>query len=747
MAVLVRGQVKDRPWGQTLGALGLRQLTGQITLHAEDKDYAIAFDLGRVVGGWSPNAQDSAPRVALTNHLLVSSQVAAIARRITALPDRDEVDIVAEMARLSPAQVELLRSRLVAQRAARTFSVDAAEFIVDDEITIPIIPGPGIDIRSVVYLGARLNLAEQRLGGALRAFGAYFQLKPEAADTLDRYGFGDAERTVLVELTAGTSLHELEAAHRELDPRMVQAIVYALFSCGACEISDAPAMPRAATVRKVQTGAAAPEPVSFGPSVARTATQDPQPAADPDTSSLELGDNLGATPFAGLPSDMDLPPAVGRVPTENPFPIRTPTPPVTGRTPGGEFPMRTPTPGRAGSEFPMRTPTPPISGRASTENPFPLRSPTPPISGRASTENPFPLRSPTPPVESRTASSNVRAVNGPDEQGVPRSRSGTVPPRTQGVPDPSDPPTVRTPAPRPGGAPASPRAGTANPAPRAPTANPTVARTATGNPAVARTGTGPAIARTGTGPAIARTTTARKTQALIAARAILLEQGADHFGLLGVTFDAPVDTVRTAYLNLVRQLHPDKLAELAIDDSQGTAHRLFAAMGNAFAVLTDPDRRAAYIASLQNDVPQLPRTKTSDEVATTPAHEAFRRGEAALRRDEPHEAIAHFQRAVELTPNDLDYLAMLGWAQFCASRDKEKAAVETRKALDRAIQRSQKRHVARFLLGRVERMLGRDKEALRHFQIVLEDQPSHAEARSEIRAIEARLASGAGKKR
>src|SRR5207244_1136467 len=69
-------------------------------------------------------------------------------------------------------------------------------------------------------------------------------------ETLDRYGFTDVERPVIDELTAGTSLHELEAAHRDLDPRMVQAIVYALFSCQACEISEAPPMPRAATKSK-----------------------------------------------------------------------------------------------------------------------------------------------------------------------------------------------------------------------------------------------------------------------------------------------------------------------------------------------------------------------------------------------------------------------------------------------------------------------------------------------------------------
>ena len=43
-------------------------------------------------------------------------------------------------------------------------------------------------------------------------------------------------------------------------------------------------------------------------------------------------------------------------------------------------------------------------------------------------------------------------------------------------------------------------------------------------------------------------------------------------------------------------------------------------------------------------------------------------------------------------------------------------------------------------LGRVECMLGRDKEALRHFNEVLELQPHHVEAASEKRIIELRLA-------
>lgn len=746
MAVLVQGHVRDRPWGQTLGALGLRGLSGQLVLHADDKDYGIAFENGTVVGAWSPNTADSAPRIALTNHLVSSSAVPAIQRRILAQPDRDEVDIVAELARLTPEQADVLRVKLIGQRAARTFAIDAGEFTVEDQITIPRMPAPGLDIRAVVYLGARLNLSEERLSKGLRNYGTYFQLRPEAKDTLDRYGFSEAEATVLVELTAGTSLHELEAIHRELDPRMVQAIVYALFSCQACQISDAPAMPRAATVQKVQSSPTNPPPL--GEAAAYSV-----PASEHDVSPRTISGNR--QPIS-VPLDFDSalvtppPPEPPRTTTDNPFPVRAPTPPVTGRTPAinsrtsteNPFPARAPTPGferRQGTPgfekrqvtpgFDKRTPTPPFeartptpsTARVPTENPFPMRTPTPPFEARTQTDNPFPIRQPTPPVTGRTPSYRG-PVNGPDEAGVPRNRGGSTPPAnkpassrpgTESTRAPTDAPAARI---RPGGA------------PRAPTEQPAVARAPTANP-----------------PAVSRTATSRKTAALIAARVILLDQGADYFSLLGVPFEASVEVVRTAYLQLVRQLHPDKLSELQVDDPSGNATRLFAAMGNAFTVLTDPQKRAQYMSALGQ--PGAPRTKTGEEVAATPAVEAYRRGESALRRDEPYEAVEHFTRAVELSPQDVDYAAMLGWARFCASPDKPKAAVETRKLIDRAIKGSPKPHNARFLLGRVERMLGRDKEALRQFETVLEDVPSHAEARAEIRAIETRLSGSAGRKR
>ncbi len=675
MMLLARGSVTDRPWGQTLGALGIKRLTGQLTVVAEGKEYSIVFDDGAIIGASSPTVADAAIRVALTNHLISKAQVNDLTRRVAAAPERDDIDVIAEATHLSPEHVERLRRKAIAQRAARTFSLESGEFTVHDEVRLPVTPGVAIDVRAVIYLGARLNMTAPAMAEALRTFGDAFILKKEAESTLSLFEFSDpVETTILTELRAGTSLPEIEAAHRDIDPRTAEAMIYALMSVGGCQAQAAPAIPRAGTatistkqpaLRRPTTPPAASRPASressssFAPPVSRTQSVNPLPAVGrtptPASTIRREFDDGSATPAAMRASrgHTDAPPSTGRVSTPPPMAAGT----KTGSTPAlasGTQSRQTP---RLGTNAPTNNPQ---FGRASTSNPTIDRAPTDPAVGRA----PTPARTTTPP--------NVG---------------------------------------------------------RAPTL---------GSPAIGRSPTN--------NPHISRTTTLRKTKALIAARSILIEQGADHFALLGVPFDAPQDVVRTTYLNLSRQLHPDKLAELGVDDTGGVASKLFAQMGLAFAVLTDANRRVEYMASLlRPDValppaappPPVARTKTSEELINEAA-EAFKRGEAALRRDEPIEACLAFAKAVELQPNNVDYAGLLGWAQFCAATDKAAAAPKTRQALDKMIQKSDKPVRGRFLLGRVERMLGRDREARYHFEQVIELQANHAEAQSEIRAIDLR---------
>jgi hypothetical protein len=677
MMLLARGSVTDRPWGQTLGALGTKHLTGQLTIVSEGKEYAIVFDDGAIVAAASPAVADAAVRIALTNHLISKTQVNDLTRRIAAAPDRDDVDVIAEATKLSPEHVEQLRRKVTAQRAARSFSLESGEFSVTDEVRLAIVPGViGIDVRAVIYLGARLNVTAPSMTEALRVFGDAYILKREAEATLSLFEFSEpVEMTILAELRTGTSLPEIEAAHRDIDPRTAEAMVYALMSVGACQAQEAPIIPRAGTATFPQKQPVLKRPTT-PPAAARTMSRD---------SSSSFGPYVSRT--------QSIQPAVGR----------TPTPASTIRR---EFDDGTATPAA------MR------ASRGHTD--------APPSTGRAST--------PSMAIGTKTGSSPTMA-SGTQSRQTPRLGTATDNPQF-GRAASSDPTLERDPT---GRAPT-------NDFDNTPTKNPVTGRSPT--PSLGRSPTpgSPTVGRAPTSPSVSRTTTLRKTKALIAARTILFDQGADHFALLGVPFDAPLDVVRTTYLNLSRQLHPDKLAELGVDDAGGIASRLFAQMGLAFAVLTDQNRRGEYMASLLRPDVALPpapppppaaRTKTSEEVLSEAA-EAFKRGESALRRDEPIEACLAFAKAVELQPNNTDYGGLLGWAQFCAATDKAAAAVKTRQALDKMINKSDKPVRGRFLLGRVERMLGNDQKAKYHFELVLYDQPNHPEAQAEIRAIDLR---------
>src|SRR5262249_16780624 len=150
------------------------------------------------------------------------------------------------------------------------------------------------------------------------------------------------------------------------------------------------------------------------------------------------------------------------------------------------------------------------------------------------------------------------------------------------------------------------------------------------------------------------------------------------------------------------------------------AHRLFAQINTAFAVLSDPKRKRDYLAILSRGGEGVVAQEQAraDDVAkrALAAEEAFRRGEMAMRRDQIPTAIEEFRKAIELNRDEADYHAMLAWAQFCAAPDKASVAQATRIALEKAISRSSPKGVtAHFYLGRVERMLGRDQDALRHF--------------------------------
>jgi hypothetical protein len=662
----VRGSVTDRPWGLTLGAIARRRHTGQLTIESDGKRYCVAFGGGAIVAATSPVAADAITRVALTHHVITAAQVADLTRRLAQAPDRDEVEVLGNALQFSPAEVEKLRRRLVAQRAARTFSLEHGDFVLDDRIKLPVFAGMAIDHRLVIYLGTRTQLPDHRLVDDLRRLGSHFVLAPEAIDELSRFGFEPGALPVLEALRAGTSLPELEGSHRGLDLRLAQAVIYALVSCGACEIS-----PRPATQPMQPTQ---PTPPS---GVARTATATPTPRPR-------------VAPGSQDPQARPPPPSA-------PPPQASPAPPaaqgITSRAKGGptttslfapRTSMTSPTAYSGTTAQDMGTNTP---AAMRPRGPATARTLTPVVPATARAPTPVPAstaRAPTP-----VASSVIRPPMPP-----PLS-----PPRAM-------PPAAGLQGPVP---PAAPR-----PAPAATTA---AASSRIAAPAATTTATLPVVPAAP--PSTARTDTAdgvRLTDPAIPTPSPLAASSAKH---RAVTFGEPQARTITSDADVVRSFADQRTPSGILEQRMpGLATQ---------RTPTDPA------------VPGPPAPSRVSTDTAVAAEEAFKRGERAMKRDQPGEAILEYKTACDLNPYEVDYAGMLAWAKFCAAGDKAAIAVETRKVLERTAFKSNRPERPRFYLGRVERMLGRDKEALRHFQVVLALKPNHAEAASEVRAIEARL--------
>ncbi|MEO8703503.1 MAG: DnaJ domain-containing protein [Kofleriaceae bacterium] len=225
-------------WGKTLASFALQRSSGELVT-SSSKQVRIVFEDGIVVAAASPFVADAVVRVALTERLVTSSQVAAIAKRVAAFPGRDEVDLVTEAANLSAGHAARLRRRVITQRAARTFSLDQGTYAMEP-VTLAVVPGIAVDICAAIYLGIHQHLSEQRLSEDIRQLGMRFALY-DGADTT-RFGFTELEQAILESLRRGASLPELDAKHRDITSRTQQAVVYALVACGACEVLEAPAV-------------------------------------------------------------------------------------------------------------------------------------------------------------------------------------------------------------------------------------------------------------------------------------------------------------------------------------------------------------------------------------------------------------------------------------------------------------------------------------------------------------------------
>jgi tetratricopeptide (TPR) repeat protein len=110
-------------------------------------------------------------------------------------------------------------------------------------------------------------------------------------------------------------------------------------------------------------------------------------------------------------------------------------------------------------------------------------------------------------------------------------------------------------------------------------------------PAVAETPPVPAL-----DPAAQAALEARRREIYEAHSNLLMNR--NHFDVLGLPRNATEADVKAAYFQLVKRFHPDSHPQPGLEDLQGRIQVVLARLGEAYAVLGHPERRAQYEATL-----------------------------------------------------------------------------------------------------------------------------------------------------
>ena len=215
--------------------------------------------------------------------------------------------------------------------------------------------------------------------------------------------------------------------------------------------------------------------------------------------------------------------------------------------------------------------------------------------------------------------------------------------------------------------------------------------------------------------------------------ALPLAREPDLFARLGLPRGASLEDVKGAYLQLVKQFHPDRLGAPGLMDLQSDLRELLSALNEAYGVLSDRDRRAEYLARSSAG------GRAPTQAAAAAARVDFQKAEAA-RRSGDHARARLFLEAAVRADRRPDYLAALAVETLASGKpaDREKA----RRHLEEAMKDTACAQ-AFLVAGTMARDDGDHDHAEKLFRGALRADPRNEEAARELRLIQGRRQSRA----
>ncbi len=250
-------------------------------------------------------------------------------------------------------------------------------------------------------------------------------------------------------------------------------------------------------------------------------------------------------------------------------------------------------------------------------------------------------------------------------------------------------------------------------------------------------------------PAAAQEACTEETEEIRARREAFMKDyiwmmGQDYFTLFGVSESGSREQVRKAYHSLVKKYHPDRFFEQdVLADLKYKANALFQRISDAHETLVDEKAKARYI----NDLKELTRNNPTALERGLEAENAYQEGMACLQSKKYHDAEKAFAKALALRPSETEYLMYQAWSSYKADPKDTGVIITARKNLMRATELNPRLSRGHLYLGYICKDEGKSKEAQRHFERAVQQNPKSTEALRELRLLSMRKEKEEGEKK
>jgi len=208
----------------------------------------------------------------------------------------------------------------------------------------------------------------------------------------------------------------------------------------------------------------------------------------------------------------------------------------------------------------------------------------------------------------------------------------------------------------------------------------------------------------------------------------------DYFEALGLTRQCGSAEVRRAYYRLAKEYHPDRFLGSGLSQEMSNKiNEMFQYVTQAYTVLSNPKNCAEYLDELVNG----PK-KTLNINQVIEAETAYQEGRTFLKNRRFNAAAKQLQRAIELSPEEPEYLTHYAWALFKSApeqSDKQNRALEVLLA---SRELNPGLDLTHLYLGHIYQGQGKERPAEKSFELAVQANPHCTEALRELRLLNLR---------